>query len=289
MTKRRERNLPSWLARPIPEPGKHRSVSRALDRRGLQTVCRNARCPNLNECYGAGTATFLILGSVCDRGCRFCAVTQGEPGPVDPREPEAVAAAVEEMGLDYAVVTSVTRDDLADGGAAHFAATIAAIRARCPECSIEVLTPDFDGSDAAVATVVAAGPDVYNHNVETVPRLYGDVRPRAEFSRSVRVLARVKEMTPRMRTKSGLMVGLGETREEIEDVLKDLRRVACDGITIGQYLAPRGCLPVERYVTPEEFEDLGHFARGLGFSMVASGPLVRSSYHAAELASRGRV
>jgi len=209
--------------------------------------------------------------------------------PVDPREPEAIAAAVEEMCLDYAVVTSVTRDDLADGGAGQFEATIAAIRARRPECRIEVLTPDFAGSAAAVATVVGAGPDIYNHNVETVPRLYERVRPGADFERSLKLLERAKRIEPRMKTKSGLMLGLGESRSEVEEVLKSLRGSSCDGVTIGQYLAPEGCLAVERYVTPGEFESLASFARDLGFSMVASGPLVRSSYHAAELASEGRV
>lgn len=283
MEKRRA-SLPKWLARPIPAPGKRRAVTRALAERSLETVCERACCPNRGECYGQGTATFMILGSVCTRECRFCAVPKGMPRPPDPAEPEAVAAAVAEMGLDYAVVTSVTRDDIADGGAAHFAATIAAIRKRRADCSVEVLTPDFCGSAEAVGTVVRAEPSLYNHNVETVPRLYARVRPGAEFARSIALLTQVKKLAPRMTTKSGLMVGLGEARAEVIETLARLRQAGCDALTIGQYLAPKGCLPVERYLAPEEFGELAEIARSEGFTRVASGPLVRSSYRAAELA-----
>lgn len=279
--------LPSWLARPIPQPGKRRAVTEALARRCLETVCTNACCPNQGECYASGTATFMILGNLCTRECGFCAVKHGTPAAVDPAEPASVAAAVAELGLDYAVVTSVTRDDLEDGGAAHFGATITAIRGLCPDCGVEVLTPDFRGSLRAAEAVVAAGPDVFNHNIETVPRLYESVRAGADFERSLALLAHVKTVDPAMRTKSGLMVGLGETRAEIEEVLQRLCEAGCDGVTIGQYLAPRGCYPVARYVHPDEFQILGHLARRLGFSMVTSGPLVRSSYRASELAKAG--
>lgn len=279
------RRLPGWIGRPIPEPGKRRVVENALADGGLQTVCSNACCPNMGECFAAGTATFMILGCVCTRDCSFCAVQSGRPAAPDPHEPAAVAKAVDRMELDYAVITSVTRDDLADGGASHFAATIRAIRAVRPGCRIEILTPDFGGSRACIETVVRAEPDVYNHNLETVPRLYARVRPEADFERSLEVLALAKQLDPSLTSKSGLMVGLGETREELLAVLRGLRRVDCDGLTVGQYLAPRGCLPVERYLPPEEFEEIRTAAKGLGFRMVASGPLVRSSYKAAALAA----
>lgn len=255
---------------------------------GLATVCEGAHCPNRNECFERGTATFMILGETCTRNCRFCAVGHGAAGPPREDEPRAVAQAAARLGLRHVVVTSVTRDDLADGGAGHFAATIRAIRAAVPEAAVEVLTPDFQGDAAAVATVVAAGPDVFNHNIETVPRLYGAVRPQADYGRSLGVLreaARVgREIGLRVHTKSGLMVGMGERKEEVWEVLGDLREAGCEIVTIGQYLAPsREHYGVVRYVEAEEFEEMAERARGMGFGAVASGAFVRSSYRAGEV------
>jgi lipoic acid synthetase len=248
----------------------------------LGTVCQSAHCPNLGECFSRGTATFMILGTVCTRRCRFCAVDKGQPGPPDPGEPKRVAQATKALGLAYVVVTSVTRDDLPDGGADHFAKTIRCIREHCPETKVEVLVPDFEGAEASLRTVCDARPDVFNHNVETVPRLYEKVRPQADYRRSLDVLAKaVKSGIP---TKSGLMLGLGETSREIWETLNDLRRAGCAYLTLGQYLAPSDeHTPVQRYVPPEEFDRWGETARAMGFSEVASGPLVRSSYRAEEL------
>jgi lipoic acid synthetase len=248
----------------------------------LGTVCQSAHCPNLGECFSRGTATFMILGTVCTRRCRFCAVDKGKPEPPDPGEPERVAQATKAMGLGYVVVTSVTRDDLPDGGADHFAKTIRCIREHCPEAKVEVLVPDFKGSEAAVRTVCGAAPDVFNHNVETVPRLYEKVRPQADYRRSLDVLANAAKSG--IQTKSGLMLGLGETSREIWETLNDLRRADCAYLTLGQYLAPSAQhVPVQRYVPPEEFERWGETSRAMGFRHVASGPLVRSSYRAEEL------
>ncbi len=283
-----ERRLPKWLARPIPDPGKRTAVNAILADGRLETVCRNASCPNIGECYGEGTATFMILGGVCTRGCRFCGVSKGRPGPPRADEPLAVAEAIGKMGLRYAVVTSVTRDDLEDGGAAHFASTIAAIREMNEDCLVEVLTPDFGGDLAAVETAVAARPDVYNHNIETVPRLYERVRPGAGFRRSLALLEHVKSVDESMITKSGMMLGLGESTDEVIEALEALRSVGCDSVTLGQYLKPSaGCLDVERYVSPPEFDKIGRSAKRMGFASVASGPFVRSSYHAAEMAGGG--
>jgi lipoic acid synthetase len=246
-------------------------------------VCESAKCPNIGECFSHRTATFMILGSACTRNCTFCAVEHADPQPVDPDEPDRVAAAAAELGLRHVVVTSVTRDDLPDGGAEHFAQTIRAVRARLPEASVEVLTPDFEGREGDMAAVAAAGPDVYNHNVETVPRLYSRVRPEAEYARSLHLLEYVKRSCAQSVTKSGLMVGLGETDAEVVDVLRDLRAVGCDSITVGQYLRPSPRhLPVERYVPPEQFAEYARAATELGFGHVASAPFVRSSYNAAE-------
>jgi lipoic acid synthetase len=247
----------------------------------LSTVCESARCPNRGECFSVRTATFLVLGEICTRGCAFCAVSHGRPGPPEEDEPERLARAVADLGLDHAVVTSVTRDDLADGGAGHFARVVAALRAGCPRSRVELLVPDFAGSDSALATVVAARPEVLAHNVETVPRLYPQVRQGASYERSLRLLRRAKTLDADIPTKSGVMLGLGETRDEVEAVLRDLAGAGCDLLTLGQYLAPSPLhAPVERYVEPHEFAQWRVKAMGMGFRSVAAAPLVRSSYKA---------
>jgi len=256
----------------------------------LHTVCEEARCPNVGECFQNGTATFLILGDVCTRACAFCAVTSGRPGGLDAAEPLKVAQAVSRLGLRHAVVTSVTRDDLPDGGASVFAATIRAIRRLSPGTSVEVLIPDLQGSHDALAKVMAARPDVLNHNLETVPRLYRRVRPKAVYGRSLELLARAGQVDGDAITKSGLMVGLGEEREELLAVMAELVAVGCQVLTIGQYLQPTPRhLPVARYYHPDEFAGLAREGRRLGFRHVESGPLVRSSYHAERQIVNGRV
>lgn len=278
------RRLPAWLRRPIAHGGEYAAVEGLLDRLELSTVCREARCPNRGECYASGTATFLIAGDVCTRGCRFCAVESRRPVPLDPGEPDRVAEAVEAMGLRHAVVTMVTRDDLDDGAAAHVVATIEAVRARTPDVAVEVLVSDFGGRGASVDAVADARPDVFNHNVETVPRLYKTVRPGADYRRSLAVLARAGERAPGMPTKSGLMLGLGETHDEVVEAMRDLREAGVELLTLGQYLRPSAAhLPVAAFVEPDEFAELARVGRRLGFSGVASAPFVRSSYHAAEL------
>jgi lipoic acid synthetase len=249
---------------------------------GVATVCEEARCPNLAECWAHGTATFMLMGDTCTRNCGFCAVSHGRPKPLDPGEPDRLARAVERLGLVHAVVTSVDRDDLADLGAGHFAAAVRAIHDRVPGCRVEVLTPDFQGRREAVDTVSRSPLSIFNHNLETVPRLYKRVRAGARYERSLDVLRWAGEFRPEGRlTKAGLMLGLGETMEEVLAVLRDLRAVGCDILTLGQYLQPsRQHLPVERYLDPSEFVELGSQARHMGFSHVESGPLVRSSYHA---------
>jgi lipoic acid synthetase len=282
--------LPPWLRTPAATRGAVHRVKKRLRAGGLHTVCESARCPNLGECFAAPTATFLLLGDRCARGCAFCAVGRGDAMPPDPGEPEAVAGAAREMGLRHVVLTSVTRDDLPDGGAAHFAATVRAVRAALPDAAVEVLVPDFGGSEAAVRAILDARPDVFNHNVETVPRLYPTIRPAADFARSVDLLALSKRIAPDALTKSGLMVGLGETAQEVRAVMGRLRDASCDILTIGQYLRPsRRCVPVARYVPPEEFARWEEAGRALGFSAVFAGPLVRSSYSAAEVAARARL
>ncbi|MBN2848516.1 MAG: lipoyl synthase [Coriobacteriia bacterium] len=279
------KRLPAWLRRPLAHGGEYRAVEGLLDELKLATVCEEARCPNRGECYASGTATFLIAGDVCTRGCRFCAVETRLPEPLDPGEPERVAEAVVRLGLRHAVVTMVTRDDLPDGAAGHVVATIEAIRAASPGVAVEVLVSDFGGNEDAADRVTDAAPDVFNHNLETVPRLYPEVRPGADYARSLRVLARVKERSPETPTKSGLMLGLGETHDEVLAVMSDLRSVGCDLLTLGQYLRPSAAhLPVAAFVEPAEFAALAREGRKMGFSGVASAPLVRSSYHAAELA-----
>lgn len=272
---------PPWIrvkAPVSPAYGETRKVVRDL---GLATVCEEAACPNIGECWAQRHATMMILGSVCTRACAFCNVATGIPDRVDPREPGRVAEAVARLGLRHVVITSVDRDDLDDGGAGHFARVIGAIRRLNPDTTIEVLTPDFLRKDGAVEEVVEARPDVYNHNLETVPRLYPTVRPGARYFHSLRLLDRVKQLDPAMFTKSGLMVGLGESREEVQQVMDDLRSADVDFLTVGQYLQPTPKHhPIERFWTPEEFEGLAATAKGRGFLMVSATPLTRSSYHA---------
>lgn len=277
------RRLPSWLKRPLPKGNGNFFTHDLLRELRLETVCENARCPNRPECYARRTATFMILGNTCTRPCGFCAVPRGTPEDVEDDEPSRVAEAALRLGLRHVVITSVTRDDLPDGGADHFHRCVVAVRERTGG-AVEVLTPDFLGNEAAIDRVLEAKPEVYNHNVETVPRLYRKVRGRAEYQRSLDLLAHVKARSPETVTKSGLMLGLGETVEELLDVLSDLRSVSCDVLTLGQYLAPTlKHVPVVRYLPPDEFDALAVLARSLGFRQVASGPFVRSSYHADEM------
>ena len=276
---------PAWLKVPAPTGDNYRELKRLVSTKRLHTVCESARCPNIGECWQSRTATFLILGNVCTRRCAFCAVNSGKPNEYDLDEPRRVAEAVTALRLRYAVVTSVTRDDLDDGGAFIFAETIRHIRAMAPDCRIEVLIPDFQGDADALAVVMATRPDVLNHNIETVIRLYSLVRPQADYHRSLELLARAKAIEPAAVTKSGLMLGLGETEEEIDVALRDLRAVACDIVTLGQYLRPSlGHLPVQRYYAPEDFARFSELGTELGFRHVESAPLVRSSYHACEQA-----
>ena len=275
---------PPWLKQSIPAGATYQEVYRIIQRSKLHTVCQEAHCPNLGECFSHGTATFLILGDRCTRNCRFCAVAHGPIGSPDIEEPRRVAEAVQNMELRFVVVTSVTRDDLYDGGSGHFAQTIREIRRLVPKARIEVLVPDFQGSDRAVTTVVQARPDVFNHNLETVVRLYPKVRPGADYRRSLQLLKRVRELSPDIPTKSGLMLGLGESPEELCQVLFDLLEVECRILTLGQYLQPsRDHLAVEHFVPPEEFVEWRQVALEMGFREVASGPFVRSSYRAGEL------
>ena len=275
---------PPWLKKRIPPFHDLQRVRSILAEADLYTVCEEARCPNLGECFSQGTATILILGRVCTRNCGFCAVEHGFPAPLDGTEPEHVAQAVKRMDLRYVVITSVTRDDLPDGGASHFARTIQAIRALDQRIKIEVLVPDFKGVLASLIMVLKECPDVLNHNIETIPHLYPVVRPEANYKRSLDLLKGSKESYPHILTKSGFMLGLGETKEEVFDLLRDLREVGCDFLTIGQYLQPRlDRLPVARYVTPEEFNEYQEIAEGMGFRRVASGPFVRSSFHASQM------
>ena len=281
---------PPWIRAKAPtDPNVYR-LKALLRGHKLHTVCEEAACPNLGECFGHGTATFMIMGDLCTRRCPFCDVAHGRPAPLDEEEPARLAETIALMGLRYVVITSVDRDDLKDGGAGHFAACVRAVRGRVPGIRIEILTPDFRKRvDLALSRLTEAPPDVFNHNLETVPRLYRQVRPGAVYPGSLDLLRRFKEAHPAIPTKSGLMVGLGETLDEIKAVLQDLRAHGCDMVTIGQYLQPsRYHLPVIRFVTPEEFQDLAGFGKTLGFSNVASGPMVRSSYHA-DLQARGEV
>jgi lipoyl synthase len=275
---------PEWLRVKFFSGPNYQDLKRIMRTLGLNTVCESARCPNMGECWEHRTATFMILGNICTRACGFCAVPSGKPaGPPDEQEPERVAEAVERMGLRYAVVTSVNRDDQPDGGAAIFARTITEIRRRVPACKVEVLIPDFRGDWNALETVIAARPDVLNHNTETVPRLYHQVRKGAVYDRSLELLHRVKSLAPEMPTKTGLMLGLGEEREEVLSALQDLASQGTDILTLGQYLQPtREHLPIVRYVHPDEFAEYKKLGEQMGFAHVESGPLVRSSYHAFE-------
>src|SRR3954452_531730 len=277
------RRLPEGLKRPIPAAGGTYFTSGLVAELGLETICESGRCPNRSECWTRRTATFMILGEVCTRPCGFCAVKRGHPEAVADDEPDRLAEACARLGLKHVVITSVTRDDLPDGGADHFRRCVLAVRERTG-AAVEVLTPDFLGDLGAVDRVLEAAPEVYNHNTETVPRLYKKVRGRASYQRSLDLLAHVKKVGPRTVTKSGLMLGLGETAEEVLEVLADLRGVGCDTLTLGQYLAPTlKHIPVARYVSPEEFDGLAVLARALGFAQVVAGPFVRSSYHADEM------
>ena len=272
---------PEWLKVRFPGGPNYVRLKGLMREKRLHTVCEEAHCPNIGECWEAGTATFMILGDTCTRACAFCAVTSGRPQALDMGEPLRVAQAVQRMGLTHAVVTSVNRDDEPDGGAAIFAATIRSIRRLCSGTSVEVLIPDFMGNWQALATVMEERPEILNHNTETVPRLYRRVRPKGRYERSLELLRRAKEMDPRGITKTGVMVGLGETKHELLLVMADLVDVGCDVLTIGQYLRPSARhAPVERYYRPEEFEELAEDGRRLGFRHVEAGPLVRSSYHA---------
>ena len=277
---------PEWLKVRLNTTGEYEEVRAMMRRLALVTVCEEARCPNIHECWGRErTATFMLMGDICTRHCGFCAVGKGRPGSLDPEEPERVAEAAKELGLSHAVVTSVNRDDLPDGGGAHFAATIRAIRRRNPACTVEVLIPDFQGDGDALERVLDEAPEILNHNMETVARLYRRVRPDAKYTQSLALISRAAERRTRenlaMRTKSGLMVGLGESEDEVLGLLRDLRASGCDVATIGQYLQPHERrLPIERYYTPEEFERLRREGEAMGFQRVEAGPLVRSSYHA---------
>src|SRR5262245_11711956 len=277
------RRLPAWLKRKLPHGNGNSFTEGLLRELRLETVCENARCPNRPECYARRTATFMILGNVCTRPCGFCSVPRGTPEALEDDEPARVAEAAARLGLRHVVITSVTRDDLPDGGADHFYRCVLAVRARTG-AAVEVLTPDFLGDVRAIDRVIEARPEVFNHNTETVPRFYKKVRGRADYRRSLDLLAHVKKRSPETVTKSGLMLGLGETTEELLEVLADLRAVGCDMLTLGQYLTPTlKHVPVARYLPPEEFDDLAVLARSLGFKHVASGPFVRSSYHADEM------
>lgn len=278
-----ESERPSWIRARLPLGDNCSNLKKLVDRLGLHTVCESAACPNLGECWNRGTATFMILGDVCTRRCRFCAVPKGAPLPIDYDEPRRVAEAVVVMGLRFAVVTSVNRDDRKDGGAELFALTIRAIRDRVPGCGVEVLVPDFQGSHAAMEIVMEARPDVLNHNIETVPRLYRQVRLGARYERSLDMLAYAKRISPGTPSKSGLMLGLGETIEEATGVMRDLNAHGVNIFTVGQYLRPSSKhLPIVRYVAPSEFDELRRLGYEIGFAHVEAGPLVRSSYHAAE-------
>jgi lipoic acid synthetase len=276
---------PSWLRVRAPTSAEYHRLRTLMRGHHLHTVCEEAACPNIGECWGQGTATFLMLGEVCTRDCGFCNVKTGNPVPVDKDEPRRVAETVALMSLRHAVLTSVTRDDLADGGASIFAQAVREIHQRLPDCSVEVLIPDFGGNGSALEVVLDAGPDILNHNLETVARLYPTVRPQADYERSLKVLGRAKALKPERLTKSGLMVGLGETWDELLAAMDDLREVGCDILTIGQYLQPsRYHLPIACYYSPEEFDGLRAAGDARGFAWVEAGPLVRSSYHAEQQA-----
>lgn len=280
-----KRRLPEWLKRELPAGNGNFFTQSLIDDLKLETVCESAKCPNRPDCWSRKTATFMVLGNVCTRPCGFCSVPKGShTEAVEADEPTRVAEAAARLGLKHVVITSVTRDDLPDGGAEHFAACIRAVRARIPGAAVEVLTPDFQGNAAAIDTVTDANPEVFNHNIETVPRLYRKVRGRADYRRSLDLLERVKRRAPHMVTKAGLMAGIGETVDELFEVFADLRTIDCDVLTLGQYLAPTlKHIPVARFLPPSEFDEIAARARLLGFKQVVAGPFVRSSYHAADM------
>jgi len=282
---------PDWIRVRIPATPKIKEVKDKLRQHKLHTVCEEANCPNLGECFGGGTATFMIMGDICTRRCSFCDVAHGKPKPLDENEPKNMAVAIADMGLKYVVITSVDRDDLVDGGAQHFVDCIREARALSPKLEIEVLVPDFrDRMDIAIDIMLKDLPDVFNHNIETVPRLYKHARPGSDYQLSLDLLKAFKAKAPNTLTKSGIMMGMGETKEEVIEVMKDLRAHDVDMITLGQYLQPsKSHYPVDRYVTPAEFEELAQIAEELGFVRVASGPLVRSSYHADQQTHGGKV
>lgn len=273
---------PSWIRAKMPSGPRVTQIKKALREHGLYSVCEEAACPNLGECFNNGTATFMIMGDICTRRCPFCDVAHGRPQPLDQDEPQNLANTIRDMGLRYVVITSVDRDDLRDGGADHFAQCIQKTREQSPNIQVEILVPDFRGRmDIALDILSATPPDVFNHNLETVPRLYKQSRPGSDYQWSLDLLKRFKEKQPDVPTKSGIMLGLGETSEEVEQVMQDLRDHGCNMLTLGQYLQPsKDHLPVSRYVTPEEFDRLAEVGNQMGFSHVASGPMVRSSYHA---------
>ncbi len=278
---RTKRRLPEWMKVRMPGGPSYIELKNLLRDSELHTVCEEAHCPNIGECWERRTATFMILGDICTRRCHYCAVTTGRPTGVDIMEPDRLAETVKRLGLKYCVITSVNRDDLADGGAFIFAMCIRKINQLVPGCKVEVLIPDFDGSLTGLKTVVKARPDVLNHNIESTRRVFPRVRPRGDYQRSLGLLARVKELDPTMPTKSGIIVGMGEEWDEIVETMKDLRSVGCDLLTVGQYLRPsEKHIPIARFYTPAEFQELGSIGESLGFKHVASGPLVRSSYHA---------
>ncbi len=275
--------LPDWLKVTMPGNPRYLELKQLMRSQQLHTVCEEAHCPNIGECWGRGSATFMILGEICTRRCHYCAVTTGRPQGLDLQEPARLAATVKAMGLSYCVITSVNRDDLADGGAFIFAACINRIRAEAPDCKIEALIPDFAGSGAALARVMDARPDVLNHNIESTRRIFPRVRPKGDYRLSLELLAQAKELAPGAVTKSGIIVGMGETVPEVVETMRDLRKVDCDLLTIGQYLRPSAKhIVIDRFYHPAEFTELGRIGQELGFKHVASGPLVRSSYHADE-------
>ncbi len=273
--------LPQWLKAPAPGNPRYLQLKQTMREARLHTVCEEAHCPNIGECWGAGTATFMVLGDICTRRCHYCAVTTGRPMGIDLQEPDRLAETVHRMGLDYCVITSVNRDDLADGGAFIFASCIRKIREQAPGCKVEVLIPDFAGSGPALKKVIDARPEVLNHNIEAARRIFPRVRPKGDYDLSLEILARAKEYDPGTVTKSGIIVGMGETTQEVLETMEDLRRVDCDLLTVGQYLRPSAKhLAIDRFYHPDEFAELAEAGRTMGFKHVASGPLVRSSYHA---------
>jgi len=278
-----EKRFPSWLKKRLQSSGSLQATKNIIEELDLNTVCQSALCPNLGECFSKKTATFMIMGNRCTRNCRFCAIEPGEVNPLDPSEPSRVAIAIKKLGLKHAVITSVTRDDLPDGGANHFAQTVREIRSHNPGVIVEVLTPDFKGDWDCLNLVVEARPHIYNHNVETVPRLYQKVRPQADYQRSLELLSKVKLMNPLIFAKSGFMLGLGEQKDEVISLIQDLYHSSVNILTIGQYLRPSlAHLPVIDYISPDGFDWYGKFAEGMGFLYVASGPFVRSSFNASE-------